>query len=257
MVMKRCIFWDITPCSPLKMCRLFGGKFCLDFQARRICQAKKQHEAGTWCWFLVWFTLRQWRWRQHVPPKRPLIFNRLRDIISQKIDIFLRYYVLMKPSLDPKRKQINPFYIILYHFFKIHSNIIPLSTCKCSKWSLLFRFSDCSEHLNHKVNWKNQKFAFEFSDLGSHTSNSRGCGYDIDRDRAFWGLQGFCQLLQTMIKQWLITEHDNFYPQLVIFMFRNHSNIRCFIINPADKASLNKPITKQSALLLSKAVEEK
>jgi hypothetical protein len=40
-------------------------------------------------------------------------------------------------------------------------------------------------------------------------------------------------------------------------MNRNHSNLRCFIINPADTASSNKPITKQYALLLSQAIEKK
>jgi hypothetical protein len=39
MVMKSTIFWDITPCSPLKVNRRFGGKCYLYRQGRRIIQA--------------------------------------------------------------------------------------------------------------------------------------------------------------------------------------------------------------------------
>jgi hypothetical protein len=38
--------------------------------------------------FLVWFILRPWRWRKHVPPKRRLTFNRLHSIISDKTELF-------------------------------------------------------------------------------------------------------------------------------------------------------------------------
>jgi hypothetical protein len=38
-VMKSSIFWDITPCSPLKFSRHFGGTYRLHLQGRRICQA--------------------------------------------------------------------------------------------------------------------------------------------------------------------------------------------------------------------------
>jgi hypothetical protein len=36
-VMKSCIFWDITPCSPLKIKRRFGGT-CRLFQGRIIAK---------------------------------------------------------------------------------------------------------------------------------------------------------------------------------------------------------------------------
>jgi hypothetical protein len=39
--MKSTIFWDITPCSPLKVNRRFGGT-CLHLQGLRISQARKQ-----------------------------------------------------------------------------------------------------------------------------------------------------------------------------------------------------------------------
>jgi hypothetical protein len=39
-------------------------------------------------WFLAWHTLRPWRWRRHVPPKRRLIFNGLCGVKTQKIQLF-------------------------------------------------------------------------------------------------------------------------------------------------------------------------
>jgi hypothetical protein len=35
-VMKCSVFWDITPCSPLKVKQLFGGTYHLHLQGRRI-----------------------------------------------------------------------------------------------------------------------------------------------------------------------------------------------------------------------------
>jgi hypothetical protein len=43
---KSSIFWDITPCSPLKVNRSFGETRCLHLQERRTSQARNQHEAG-------------------------------------------------------------------------------------------------------------------------------------------------------------------------------------------------------------------
>jgi hypothetical protein len=39
------IFWDISPCSPLKVNRLFGGKCRLHLQCLTRIQARNQHEA--------------------------------------------------------------------------------------------------------------------------------------------------------------------------------------------------------------------
>jgi hypothetical protein len=41
------IFWDITPCRPLKVNRRFGWSCCLHLQGRRISQARDQHEADS------------------------------------------------------------------------------------------------------------------------------------------------------------------------------------------------------------------
>jgi hypothetical protein len=43
--MKSSIFWDITPCNPMKVNRRFEGTCRLHLQDRRISQARKQHEA--------------------------------------------------------------------------------------------------------------------------------------------------------------------------------------------------------------------
>jgi hypothetical protein len=45
-VMKRTIFWDITPCSLLKVSRRFGGPYRLHLQGRKISREENLHEAG-------------------------------------------------------------------------------------------------------------------------------------------------------------------------------------------------------------------
>jgi dolichol kinase len=44
-VMKSAIFWDITPCSPLKVNRRFGGTCLLHLQGRRISRARNERES--------------------------------------------------------------------------------------------------------------------------------------------------------------------------------------------------------------------
>jgi hypothetical protein len=46
-VMKISIFWDITPCSPLKVNRRFGETYRLHLQGRRVSQKRNQSEAGS------------------------------------------------------------------------------------------------------------------------------------------------------------------------------------------------------------------
>jgi hypothetical protein len=43
-VIKNPVFWDITPCCPLKINRNFGEIFRLHLQDRRINQARNQYE---------------------------------------------------------------------------------------------------------------------------------------------------------------------------------------------------------------------
>jgi hypothetical protein len=45
--MMSSIFWDMTPCSSLKVSRSFWGIFCFNFQDRTINEVRDQHEAVT------------------------------------------------------------------------------------------------------------------------------------------------------------------------------------------------------------------
>jgi hypothetical protein len=70
-VMKTTNFWDITPCSPLKVNRRFGRTYSLHLQCRRISQARYQRESSSDChlissWYLARL-IRLWRWRRYVP----------------------------------------------------------------------------------------------------------------------------------------------------------------------------------------------
>jgi hypothetical protein len=75
--MKSTIFWDITPCNPLKVNQRFGGTYHLHLQGRRISQARNQYKS---------------RWQAELC----LTFNRLHGIISQKIILF-RFHIIYKP----------------------------------------------------------------------------------------------------------------------------------------------------------------
>jgi hypothetical protein len=45
MVVKSYFFWDITPCSPLKVNRRFGGIYRLYLQERRISRGRNERES--------------------------------------------------------------------------------------------------------------------------------------------------------------------------------------------------------------------
>jgi hypothetical protein len=64
------IFWDITPCSPLKIKRRFGGTYRLHLQGRKISTDLLV------IYFLARPIFRPWRWMRYVPPKRQLTLNR-------------------------------------------------------------------------------------------------------------------------------------------------------------------------------------
>jgi hypothetical protein len=82
-IIKSTIFWDITPCSPLKVNQCFRGTYRLHLQDLL------SH------WYLAWL-IRPWRWRQHVPPKRWLTFNGLHSIISHKTLLLMTTTVNLK-----------------------------------------------------------------------------------------------------------------------------------------------------------------
>jgi hypothetical protein len=56
----------------------------------------------TWSWFLVWLTLRPWRWKEYVPPKRWWTSIGLHCPTSQKTVFFIKYANQI-PSLVPTR----------------------------------------------------------------------------------------------------------------------------------------------------------
>jgi hypothetical protein len=55
-VMKGTVFWDITPCSSLKVKRRFGGTYRFHLQVRRESQARHKRES---------------RWQAEVDEKPP------------------------------------------------------------------------------------------------------------------------------------------------------------------------------------------
>jgi hypothetical protein len=74
-VLKSSIFWNITPCSPLKINR----------RSRRNMpppSGLKNKSSRKVAWS-------RWQALRHVPPKHQLIFNWLHGVISQKIEFFI------------------------------------------------------------------------------------------------------------------------------------------------------------------------
>jgi hypothetical protein len=76
------VFWDITPCSPLKVNRRFGGTYRLHLQGRALLATC--FHAG----FLlgIFFDPED---GDDVHPKRRLTFNGLYGFISQKVVFFI------------------------------------------------------------------------------------------------------------------------------------------------------------------------
>jgi hypothetical protein len=94
LLLKSTIFWDMKPCSLLKLNQHFGGTYCLHLQewiSRERYQWESRwdsacHKLSCWCFArLIW----PWRWRQYVPLKHQLTFNGLHGDISQKTILFL------------------------------------------------------------------------------------------------------------------------------------------------------------------------
>lgn len=65
----------------------------------------------------------------------------------------IHYYVHKSPQVDPILRQMNPSHIFKACSFKVHFNIIFLSTHRCIKRSLTFRICNCNflliSHLSH------------------------------------------------------------------------------------------------------------
>jgi hypothetical protein len=76
--------WHITPCTPLKVKRRFGGTCRLHLQGQGIRPVRNNHEAVN-NQSSVW----QWKFSRNVLPKRWLTFNRLYGVISHKTELFI------------------------------------------------------------------------------------------------------------------------------------------------------------------------
>jgi hypothetical protein len=81
-ILKSSVFWDITPCSPLKVNRRFRGTYRLYLQGRRTSRTRNQPESR-WQTETCLFSLRPWRWSRYVSPKRQLTFNGLHSVRRQ------------------------------------------------------------------------------------------------------------------------------------------------------------------------------
>jgi hypothetical protein len=77
------VFWIIMPC--LKRAQRFGGTYRLDFHVWRVSEV---HPAACFCRFLVWRSLRPWRWRRYVALKRRAPLE-LHDVATQKTAFFI------------------------------------------------------------------------------------------------------------------------------------------------------------------------
>jgi hypothetical protein len=77
-----------TYCPPFPSCFLHNPKFLI-FNWSVYCLLSR--------WFLFGLISRHWKWRRYVPPKRPLTFNRLHAVISQKTEL------LVTTAVNPAR----------------------------------------------------------------------------------------------------------------------------------------------------------
>jgi hypothetical protein len=79
-VMKSSVFWNITPCSQLKVNRGFGETCHLNLQGRRMSRARNE--------LLSRHILRPWIWRQNITLECLFTFNGPHGVISQKTELF-------------------------------------------------------------------------------------------------------------------------------------------------------------------------
>jgi hypothetical protein len=74
------IWWKWTDVSKEHIASIFTIELCL---------------MPTSGWFLTWPTLQPWRWRWHVPPKYLFISCLLYSVMSQKIELFALYLIII------------------------------------------------------------------------------------------------------------------------------------------------------------------
>jgi hypothetical protein len=99
---KCTIFWDITPCSPLKVNRRFGGTYRLHLQGRKISRAQNQRES---------------RWQAK------LRWKRLHAVISHRIELFITTAVR---TSNPAQQLLFPQIILRGWPLKCTRSVFPL-----------------------------------------------------------------------------------------------------------------------------------
>jgi hypothetical protein len=143
--MRSYIFWDMTPCSPLKINQRFEWIFRLHLQGQIISQSRKQQSSA--CYLLAWLILRRWRWRWHVPPKCRLTFKWLHGVISQKTELFktLHHHHLAFREFWAHVEPLRP------HLFSCPFKIFPGSLTRVLYNLFNFRnpFFALSRHIEH------------------------------------------------------------------------------------------------------------
>jgi hypothetical protein len=135
MVMKSSVFWDITPCSPLKVNRRFGETCHVFSSAYHLLSG----------WFLAWLMFQPRRWRQHVPPKRRLTFSGLHGAKSQKIEFFIVIIVLkLLFSNYPRSRSVSIVSSLLFFTAVYHLKIFLSRLQNVGYWEVLKILHDAS-----------------------------------------------------------------------------------------------------------------
>jgi hypothetical protein len=121
---KTYVFWDITPCSPLKINRRFGVT-C------RLLQCESRLQAELLCcthllsrWFLVWLIFRTWRRRRLVPAERPLTFSGPHGVLSYGTELLSFCPSAWERVSHPRRPTREAYARINFLFSGLSSKLI-------------------------------------------------------------------------------------------------------------------------------------
>jgi hypothetical protein len=111
--LKSDIFWDITPCSPLKVNRRFWGTYRLHLQGRRIIRARNQHEtdvqAEAICSSETSVDFQRTIW--HYIPEDSTLHNRtssFRFVFVHSVEVYILSFSFYQRLISYKSKQQSP-----------------------------------------------------------------------------------------------------------------------------------------------------
>jgi hypothetical protein len=127
--LKSSVFWDVAPCSPMKVNWCLKGTYCLHLQGRRVSQSMKQ-AVGIARLLFSGLILWPWRWRWYVPLKCWLAFTGLLIVISQKIELF---------TVTTERTSYPTYwpFVILHWVFLYRLQSVHLGSWWASTWTVL------------------------------------------------------------------------------------------------------------------------